>query len=304
MCVYKENEHYLKQSIESILDQTFKDFEFIIILDNPDNQRAISLIEKYRKKDGRILFFINQENIGLVSSLNFGIKKAVGRYIARMDADDIAQKDRLKKQLAYLNNNNLKFIGCSMHRISENGELVNKLTNQSYPINCITKILKSVGDCVPHPSWLLEKAIYDQMGGYRKINLCEDYDFLLRAVACGIKVGVCDRALMNYRINSDGISQQNALRQQLTAMYLRKNFRRIDEVDQLEIDDYLRAKITDKDSKKYKEATAAINLAVQKVKKGDKSFVVQLLKAMYISRFAFFDIKNLITAAIITKKYK
>lgn len=80
-------EKYLSEAIESVLNQTYKDFEFIIINDG-STDNSLEIIKKYQNQDERIVL-ISRENKGLVSSLNEGIEKAKGKYIARMDADDI-----------------------------------------------------------------------------------------------------------------------------------------------------------------------------------------------------------------------
>ena len=99
MSTYKEDEELLRESIESILNQTYKDIEFIIILDYPDNEIHQKVICEYASKDKRVHFYINQKNLGLTKSLNRGISLCTGDYIARMDADDISLSDRLEKQL-------------------------------------------------------------------------------------------------------------------------------------------------------------------------------------------------------------
>ena len=100
--VYKEPVEWLSQSIDSILHQTFSDFEFIIVCDNPAYEEGINTLKEYSKKDGRIRLIFNEGNIGLTKSLNKGLAIAQGEYIARMDVDDIAMTERFAKQLEYL----------------------------------------------------------------------------------------------------------------------------------------------------------------------------------------------------------
>jgi len=111
MPVYKEPENYLKQSIESVLNQTYVDFEFIIILDNPENQKLEDLILEYRNKDSRIIFHKNNKNLGIAKTLNKGLQIAKGKYIARLDADDIAYPERLEKQLKIMENEGVVLCG-------------------------------------------------------------------------------------------------------------------------------------------------------------------------------------------------
>ena len=103
MATYKEKIELLKVAIESILKQTYNNFEFIIILDNPENIEHIRCIENYQKNDDRIRFYINEKNMGLTKTLNKALSLSKGKYICRMDADDVSMPDRIEKQLHYLN---------------------------------------------------------------------------------------------------------------------------------------------------------------------------------------------------------
>ncbi len=96
MSVYKEPEEQLRSSIESILKQTYSNFEFIIILDNPEEKWREDLINSYH--DNRIKFYVNEKNFGLTNSLNKALTYATGDYVARMDADDISMPDRLQNK--------------------------------------------------------------------------------------------------------------------------------------------------------------------------------------------------------------
>lgn len=119
MSVFSEPISWLRESINSILLQTFSDFEFIIVNDNPARIENDLLLEEYKQKDKRILVIRNEKNIGLTRSLNVGLKIAKGIYIARMDADDVALPERFEKQVYYMDTHldvivlgtNIKYIG-------------------------------------------------------------------------------------------------------------------------------------------------------------------------------------------------
>ena len=102
LCCYNDA-NYLKKSIPSILNQSFKEFEFIIIDDGSIDETEL-VINKYKKYDKRIKYY-KQDNIGLTKSLNRGINLSKGKYIARIDADDISYESRLEKQYNYLEKN-------------------------------------------------------------------------------------------------------------------------------------------------------------------------------------------------------
>lgn len=94
MSAYNESFDELNKSIDSIINQTYQNIEFIIVSDNPENKNIKMAVQA--ANDQRIKFIENKENIGLVQSLNRAISKATGKFIARMDADDISRKNRLK----------------------------------------------------------------------------------------------------------------------------------------------------------------------------------------------------------------
>lgn len=123
MSVFNEEAH-VAEAIESILKQTFADFEFIII-DDASTDGSPALIETYAQKDSRIKVFTQPENQGLAVSLNKGLRQATGTYLARMDADDISYPERFQKQFDYLERHpELGALGTFMKEIDEKGEVV------------------------------------------------------------------------------------------------------------------------------------------------------------------------------------
>lgn len=102
MSVYKEPIDWLCQSIDSILEQSYNYFEFIIVCDNPNYSVGIRVLNDYSNKDSRIKLLFNEVNIGLTRSLNKALALSQGEYIARMDADDIADKERFAQEVDYL----------------------------------------------------------------------------------------------------------------------------------------------------------------------------------------------------------
>ena len=105
MSVYKEKPEWLEESINSVLNQTFENFEFIIVNDNPEGIEQKKVLDKYQKLDSRIVLISNPYNLGLPKSLNIGLEKVRGKYVARMDADDISLPNRFKLQYDFLENN-------------------------------------------------------------------------------------------------------------------------------------------------------------------------------------------------------
>ena len=131
MSVYNENINQLEKSIYSILNQNFWNFEFIIVLDNPDNLIAKEYISNIA--DQRIIFLQNKENKWLPFSLNKAIDISHWNYIARMDADDVSQLNRFSKQFHYLEQNNtvdLLFTGWS--EIDEKSEKLRRIPEKKW----------------------------------------------------------------------------------------------------------------------------------------------------------------------------
>ncbi|MBO5249077.1 MAG: glycosyltransferase [Clostridia bacterium] len=240
MSVYNETEDELSQSIESILCQTYSHFEFIIINDNPENQRICAVLQRYGDADSRIKLFPNEENIGLVASLNRGWKLAQGEFIARMDADDISTPDRFEKQLAYMEEHRLDFIGSNLQNINEAGEPISSV--RYFP--ALARNVENTaglfsGLC--HPAWLMKRQVMDRLNGYRNIYSCEDYDFILRALAMGFQLGNCQHPCLYYRIRTAGISRSNYATQSVISYYLAKNRHRILQLTFEEIQEYMQS---------------------------------------------------------------
>ncbi|EKD89877.1 MAG: WbfO protein [uncultured bacterium] len=169
---------YLQEAVKSILDQSYKDFEFIIV-----NDASTDGTLKYLKslKDKRIQIINNPKNLGLALSLNRAIEKSKGAYIARMDADDISLTNRFKMQMEYLvANPKIDICGTWAKLIDENsrsiGE-VHKPTNDKE----IKKMNKWITGLI-HPSWFGKKSVFEKLNGYNpKYDMVEDYEFLIRA---------------------------------------------------------------------------------------------------------------------------
>ena len=270
MTTYNEKIDVFKLALESMLNQTYDNIEILIIVDNPDNYEIINYLKKQTKKDSRIKVIINSKNIGLTKSLNKAIKLISTKYVARMDADDISEHNRLEKQIDYLKNNSLDIVGSEVRYISEDGQILFDKTNKSHNSSCLQHSLR-YDNQIAHPSWLLKTEVYLKLDGYRDIPACEDYDFLLRAINHGYRVGVCDSILLNYRINELGISRKNLLSQRLAAIYISRNYKRIDDVTISEVLNYIDKKCTERQKQKYNKAVylydkALNNYSVNKIK--------------------------------------
>lgn len=258
MSTYLEEENYLRLAIESILQQTFRDFEYIIILDNPKNKLHISIIKEYLKQDERIRFYINEENLGLTKTLNKGLHLAKGKYICRMDADDVSEISRIELQKKYLEENDLDLIGGITQIIDENNQPIYSIKSVPYKVDAIKRVLR-YNQCIAHPTWFGKKEVFDNLKGYREIPLCEDYDFTLRAIMKGYKISNLNYLVLKYRMTTHSISRNNLYSQYLYSKYITKCYKNgvIADINNAKI--YVEKKYNDKKSKKYIKANSIFN---------------------------------------------
>lgn len=262
MSTYKEDVDILRLAIESILNQTFRDFEFIIILDNPKNKEHLQCLLQYEKEDCRVHFYVNAENKGLVASLNKALSLCKGDIIARMDADDIALPNRLEMEYDYMISNDLDMVGGLMVMIDEKGNTIYSISKVPANPNKIKKALQ-FGQCLAHPTWMVKKKVYDHLNGYRNIPLCEDYDFTLRAALNGYKLSNVNQPVLKYRMSKNSISRSNLYAQYLYMKYITKQYRCgiIADVDQA--NQYVKQCDKEGPSKRYLQANVHFNAALQ-----------------------------------------
>lgn len=223
MSTYKEPKEYVKLAIESIINQTYKNIEFIIIIDDPQNANMIKLLYDYQKNDNRIKIIKNDENIGLVDSLNKGLSMCNGDLIARMDADDISVPSRIEKELNFLQTHNYDMVSSNVLQFTTDHTKDMKRIFPELHEDCLLKLQRNA--CLPHPAWLVKREVYEKLQGYRNIFSCEDYDFVLRAIFNGFKIGNCQEVLLKYRYNENSISRKNVISQMIISNYLATQYK-------------------------------------------------------------------------------
>lgn len=264
MSTYKEEEIFLRQAIESILNQTYKDFEYIIILDNPDNNLHIRIIKEYANLDKRIKFYVNEKNMGLTASLNKGLGLAKGKYICRMDADDISINNRIEIQKKYIEENDYDLIGGISQMIDENGKSIYSIKKVPTNMDKIKKALR-YNQIISHPTWFGKKEVFEKLNGYRNMPLCEDYDFTLRAVLNGYKISNIDETVLKYRMTSSSISRSNLYEQYLFARFITKKYSKNKIADIKEAKQYVNNHNDDRKAKRYLKANARFNIALKDI---------------------------------------
>lgn len=245
-------EKYVGQAIESILNQTYKNFELIIV-DDGSTDNTFSILKKYSKRDARIKIFKNSRNLKIVKTLNKGLKLATGKYIARMDGDDISLPTRLELEKKYLDNNpDVDIVSSQIYGIDESGKIINK---KKYPVT--KKYIKKSMKFLPSLAhfWLARKEAYIKLREYRNIPYAEDYDLLLRGMKLGLTYVNLPEYLYKLRIRIGNTNSSNGLKQQKARLLVQHLYKKESD-EYIFIDDNY---FEEKTSSSQKETMAFIN---------------------------------------------
>lgn len=214
MCAFNA-EKFIGDAIQSIITQTYKNWELIIVDDlSVDNTRNI--IGKFLNGRNKITLLCNRQNLGSAESANIGLRQAKGEYIARLDADDISETLRFEKQVAFLNNNpDIAMIGSAAYLIDDMGNKYKRINVLSRN-HSIKKFISHVNPFI-HSSIMIRKTIIEDIGGYReKFRNAQDYDLCLRL---GEKYNMANLSenLVCWRTHKNSTTMQHAYLQKAYA---------------------------------------------------------------------------------------
>ncbi|MDO8927294.1 MAG: glycosyltransferase [Sideroxyarcus sp.] len=217
MPVYN-GERHLAEAIESILTQTFSNFELIII-DDGSTDGSLAILKEYEKRDARIRL-IARENRNLATTLNDLIDLARGEWIARMDQDDIALPHRLERQLQWMQETKADISGSWIKTFGTSGSSVLKHPQT----DAANKMELLFGSCFAHPTVMMKTALVKQLRYDKAWEKCEDYDLWERAARAGWKMTNVPQVLLLYRqhgaqISSASLSKQLQLSQEIRHRY-------------------------------------------------------------------------------------
>lgn len=220
MPVHNQITSYLQQAVASIMEQSFADFELILIDDGSTSQDCIDLLEKFSQSDSRIRLFRNEINLGIIKSRNKGLRESTGQYIAVLDSDDIASKERLLTQFNYLENNpGVALCGSWSQIIDEQGKSLGQKKTYTESQDIKNNIIRY--NFITHSTCFFRKEIIQEIGYYNENSLkTEDYDFLLRIIG-KFPVRILPQFLCSYRINTKGDSLSNNKLQEKYALKAR-----------------------------------------------------------------------------------
>ncbi len=202
----EKRKNNLKKAIDSILNQTYNDFEFIIC-DDGSQDNTLKILAQIINNDKRVKIIKNEKNKGLTFTLNKCLNVAKGEYIARMDYDDISDITRFEKQVKILDNNiDISIVATCANIIDDNGKWSERKYNEY-----IVKKDFLFNNPVMHPTVMVRKKVFFDVGGYRdnKYTLrVEDYDFFMRTYAKGYKIYTIQQNLLNYREDKDSFKKR------------------------------------------------------------------------------------------------
>lgn len=222
MCVYKENDNWIRTSISSILNQTFRDFEFIIVNDNPKREISDSILSHFEKYDSRIVLINNKENLGLTKSLNIALKVAKGKYIARMDADDISLPQRLLTQFKFMESNQ-EIVACgSFIRVFGR---INKIDKSLPKTTLMFKNVILIRNPLPHPTAFIRRETIERNEIKYDENFlyAQDYRLWTNLLKYGSLVNI-PQVLLYYRVADNQISIKNKNEQIRSAQTIRLDY--------------------------------------------------------------------------------
>lgn len=209
------NEKYLSESIESILNQTYKNIE-LLILDDGSTDGSLSIIEKYALEN-KCIRIISRDNKGVANSISELLEYANGKYIARMSGDDVSYPNRIEMQIKYLNeNNDLALVGCFVdieitdYKNEDDKVMCEKIFNFKIDKgNPSIKILN--GHRICHGTFFMKKDLFKKINYDGNLKNVEDLDFIFKILNEGLKFDIIQKKLYLNRVNSEFIHQQKDL---------------------------------------------------------------------------------------------
>lgn len=221
MSVYN-GEDYLAEAIESVLNQTFREFELIIINDCSTDGTS-EILEKYASMDSRVKVHTNEVNLRLPSSLNKAMSYAQGKYIARMDADDICLPDRLARQFDFMEKNpHIALSSCRFmtlkNGVISSGGCGGKGDNESI------KALLLVTNPILHPGIIAKADAIRDLGYDKNFTCTEDMELWTRFVMAGYNIEILPEYLMIYRLHDKQITETTLEKQHREVVAIQKNY--------------------------------------------------------------------------------
>ncbi len=219
MSVYNESLEEIRESIDSILSQSYTDFELIVVLDRPDYAEGLSLLREYADRDPRVKVLVNEKNIGLALSMNYAAEHATGEYLLRMDADDVCLPERFRLQMDVMATGKYDLICGNYDFMDENGNPLPQKPGM-YTDRQLDKLLP-YRNIIHHPTVIMTREIFERAGGYRNYPCAQDYDLWLRMKCLGCRMHMMPEKLIHYRVRPGATTVQKRYKQSCTGEYIR-----------------------------------------------------------------------------------
>jgi hypothetical protein len=208
-------DRFLREAVDSVLNQSFRAFEFIIINDGSTDSSA-AILDSYQRSDSRIRVH-HRSNHGLIDSLNCGCNLASGRYIARMDADDVTVRERFEWQIEFMEEHpEVAVVGGGVEFIDGSGKSLGVMHYPREKAELKSAVLRQ--NVLQHPAVLMRKDAFVYAGGYRAAFVdAEDYDLWLR-IAEKFELANLSPVVIKYRIHQNQVSKRKVRQQTLSAL--------------------------------------------------------------------------------------
>lgn len=272
---------YLALSIESILKQSFTDFEFIIISDGSTDS-SLQILREYAQKDARIHLLVNEKNLGETPTRNVGLNVSRGKYIAAFDADDISMPDRLKLQKEFLDTHpEIFLVGSRAEIIDQTGKV---MRNPKIMVES-----ERLSEAMPRSNFIFHPSIMfrnNPVFRYReKIPYVGDYDFHLNLLSSGKKLANLPETLIQYRLHGDSISDTKSLKQILLAEKVREMYQARITTGRDDYDSFDATEILTVDEEKVIENEKYLQMLIDNAVKRMNPKKVRHYTKKYIQRF-------------------
>lgn len=218
--VYNETLEEIRESLDSILSQSYKDFELIIVLDRPEYAEALTLLQEYAAKDARVKILVNEKNIGLALSMNYAAQNAKGEYYLRMDADDVCYPERFQMQIHAIEDGGYDLVCGNYDFMDENGNILPQ--KPALYTDGQMAVMLPYRNIIHHPTVIMTAKAFWEAGAYRNYPCAQDYDLWLRMKCNGCKMHMMTEKLIRYRVRQASTTVQKRYKQSCTGEYIRK----------------------------------------------------------------------------------
>ncbi len=207
----------IKSAVESIQTQTLRDIR-IVVVDDGSTDETSSILAGLAEADPRIEVVAQEANGGIVDALNTGLRHCRSGFLARHDGDDLADPDRLEKQLTFLRSHpDFVAVGGAVRHIDENGRPLGHVARLVSPEQANPHWAPSIGPYIPHPFLMTHRAAVERIGGYRYVFHAEDTDLFWRLQELG-RLHNLDDVLGDYRMHADSISSSSVANGRIAAL--------------------------------------------------------------------------------------